>query len=462
MTSPPPNEANGVRAGKENWRFLKVVKSQNLDNWDYTSQFHRIALSGRFPIIKLGEVLSYRKGQIVIEDDKIYKRCRVQLYGKGIVLRDEVKGKEIKVKKQQVCKIEDFLVAEIDAKFGGFGIVPSNLEGAIVSSHYFLFEIDKSKLLPPFLAIFIKLNAFMNQIKATGSTNYAAIRPKQVLEYLIPLPSLSEQQQIVNAYEEKMAKVEEMEQEAGSLVQSIDRCILNDLGIQIQSKKRNKGIQFIPFQDFDKWGVEFNFGYGKSEGVLKSPIFPNQRLPTLVYINPPTLLLTKNQEVSFLPMACISDEYGEIIEHKIGTPEKSQGYTKFKEGDLLWAKITPCMENGKSAIACNLINGFGYGSTEYHVLRQKREDFLIEYLHLLLRLKILRENAVSFFTGSSGQQRVPKSYLEELVVPVPPISLQTALVEFVGSTTQKIKQLKTDAEMNRESALQTFSQSIFH
>ena len=69
--------------------------------------------------------------------------------------------------------------------------------------------------------------------------------------------------------------------------------------------------------------------------------------------------------------------------------------TSFQEGDLLWAKITPCMENGKSAVAEGLLNGYGFGSTEYHVFRPKSADLNIKYLYALLRMKRLRLAAMS-------------------------------------------------------------------
>ena len=92
-------------------------------------------------VVRFGEFLTERKEFFAIDDFERYKRARVQLHGKGIVLRDEVDGAEIKTKKQQAARVNEFLVAEIDAKVGGFGIVPPELDGAIVSSHYFLFEI---------------------------------------------------------------------------------------------------------------------------------------------------------------------------------------------------------------------------------------------------------------------------------------------------------------------------------
>src|ERR1044071_4952404 len=147
--------------------------------------------------VRLGEVLRHRKEFITIDDLTRYKRPRVQLHVQGIVQRDEVPGALIKTKTQQVCRAGEFLVAEIDAKVGGFGIVPESLDGSIVSSHYFLFVIDDTKLDRRFLDFFIRTPAFQEQVAAQGSTNYAAIRPAHVLGYKFPLPPLEEQRRVV-------------------------------------------------------------------------------------------------------------------------------------------------------------------------------------------------------------------------------------------------------------------------
>lgn len=166
-------------------------------------------MNSPWPRVKLGEVLRHRKEFITIDDLATYKRPRVQLHVKGIVLRDEIDGSLIKTKTQQVCRAGEFLVAEIDAKVGGFGIVPDAIDGAIVSSHYFLFVVNESKLDRRFLDYFIRTPAFRDQVEAQGSTNYAAIRPADVLDYEIPLPPLPEQRWIVARIEELAAKVED-------------------------------------------------------------------------------------------------------------------------------------------------------------------------------------------------------------------------------------------------------------
>ncbi len=102
-----------------------------------------------WPVVPLADVLQHRKEFITIDDTSHYRRCRVQLHAKGVLLRDRVSGADIKTKKQQVCRSGEFLVAEIDAKMGGFVRVPTELDGAVVSRHYFLFEVDESCLERP-------------------------------------------------------------------------------------------------------------------------------------------------------------------------------------------------------------------------------------------------------------------------------------------------------------------------
>jgi type I restriction enzyme S subunit len=138
-----------------------------------------------YPMVPLGSAIRYRKEFVEIDDFETYKRCRVQLHAKGVVLRDIISGSDVQTKKQQVCRADEFLVAEIDAKVGGFGLVPPELDGAIVSSHYFLFNIDEGALDKLFLDYFVRTPAFRDQVSAQGSTNYAAIRPSHVLKRLV-------------------------------------------------------------------------------------------------------------------------------------------------------------------------------------------------------------------------------------------------------------------------------------
>lgn len=162
-----------------------------------------------WPTVTLGEVLRQRKEFIRIDDTQTYTRLRVQLHAQGIIERDTVTGAQIRTKEQQVCRAGEFLVAEIDAKVGGFGVVPDNLTGSLVSSHYFLFQINETVMDRRFLDFYSRTPQFRNQVAAQGSTNYAAIRPGHVLAYTIPLPPLAEQRRIVARIEQLAGKIEE-------------------------------------------------------------------------------------------------------------------------------------------------------------------------------------------------------------------------------------------------------------
>jgi len=164
-----------------------------------------------WPRVPLGEVVRHRKEFITIDDAAQYRRCRVQTSARGVVLRDIVSGADIKTKTQQVCRTGEFLVAEIDAKVGGYGLVPPDLEGAVVSSHYFLFAPNEAKIDRHFLDWYAKTAEFAVQVQAAGSTNYAAVRPGQVLEYTVPLPPLAEQRSIVNRLDRAAAAVEKIQ-----------------------------------------------------------------------------------------------------------------------------------------------------------------------------------------------------------------------------------------------------------
>jgi type I restriction enzyme S subunit len=192
-------------------------------------------MTSTFPKARLVSFLRHRKEFFTLDDTGRYKRVRVQLHNKGIVLRDMVEGAGLRTKKQQAARVGQLLVAEIDAKVGGFGIVPPELDGAIVSSHYFLYDIDESKCLRGWLNAFIRAGGLEEQVKARGTTNYAAIRPEHILDFEIPLPAPPEQQRIVARIEELAAKIEEARAlhrqavtEAEALVPSKVSCVFED------------------------------------------------------------------------------------------------------------------------------------------------------------------------------------------------------------------------------------------
>jgi len=158
--------------------------------------------------------------------------------------------------------------------------------------------------------------------------------------------------------------------------------------------------------------------------------------------------LDPDSPVSFVPMDAVEDgATGGVSPSSKRLAEVQKGYTPFAEGDILWAKITPCMENGKSCVASGLINGIGFGSTEFHVLRSHDGRLSQSFLWEFLNQETLRRVARFAFTGSAGHQRVPDSFLADLPFPLLSSSDQERLVSRMGAARaeRRAKQVEADA-----------------
>ena len=132
--------------------------------------------------------------------------------------------------------------------------------------------------------------------------------------------------------------------------------------------------------------------------------------------------------VSFVPMPAVGAGDGTIdVSQARVFSEVKKGYTAFQEGDVLFAKITPCMENGKMTVVPKVINGYGFGSTEFHVLRPK-PGISAKYLYHFISSKAFRGKAERYMTGAVGQKRVSATYLKEHSIPVAPLEQQESIV----------------------------------
>jgi type I restriction enzyme S subunit len=138
--------------------------------------------------------------------------------------------------------------------------------------------------------------------------------------------------------------------------------------------------------------------------------------------------LTDDMLASFVPMKCVEEESGRFVsqeDRKVG--EVRKGYTAFRDGDVIFAKVTPCMENGKAAVVDALTNGIGFGSTEFFVLRPSERIDPKYLLHFVLQ-QSFRKEAARNMTGAVGLRRVTKSWLEQQQVPLPSIAAQRQIV----------------------------------
>jgi type I restriction enzyme S subunit len=168
---------------------------------------------------------------------------------------------------------------------------------------------------------------------------------------------------------------------------------------------------------------------------------------SLAQVNPRTERPKKpGIDVSFIPMSDVSNTGRWVHRQTRQLREVQAGYTAFSEDDVLFAKITPCMENGKGALVRGLKGGIGFGSTEFHVLRAIPGRCTPEFLSQIASFPALREKAVSFFTGSAGQRRVSEQFFEHYFVPDYSTEEQGRIADLLSAVDERIELIQAEVE----------------
>ena len=319
------------------------------------------------------------------------------------------------------------------------------------------------ELLSEYLKICLELPIVKKQL----DLNYIQTTiPKLGLDKIVgvklpPIPSIQKQQEIVDYISEAYTQKQAKEAEAQQLLDGIDGYLLKELGITIPEIKTEIGSRMFIVQ-YSALKGRYTPSLYKDAISLHSTIYENIQLSHLAYINPNTRLPYQDEKmmISFVPMESVNEIYAEINDNKDCPIAETKGFTRFQEGDLLWAKITPCMENGKSAIAKDLINGYGCGSTEFHVIRPKNDNLLVEYIHSLLHMKCVRQTAKLYFGGSAGQQRVATDFLENFNVPLPSKVKQKEIVAYTADIRTRAKALQAEGKVILEDAKRKVEQMI--
>jgi len=168
-----------------------------------------------FPLVELKKLITAKAIRVSLENDVIYKQVTIKLYGKGVLQRQEIEGKYIKTAGQYIVSKGDFIMSKIDARNGAFGLVPDFLDGAVVTSSFPYFEINKSKINPKFLEYSVTQPKFYEKINemVSGATGRRSVEVSDFLQLLIPLPPLEIQNKVV----EKIEKQKEIIEGAGRI-----------------------------------------------------------------------------------------------------------------------------------------------------------------------------------------------------------------------------------------------------
>ena len=275
--------------------------------------------------------------------------------------------------------------------------------------------------------LFSKLRPYLNKVvipdePGMATTELVPLRPEPSKLHKVFLSHLLRGNQFVN-YANDIAGGTKMPRMPLTELRNFD-CILPPMDKQLEFVFIAEQVDKSKFGDFKSQFIEM-FG---------NPLSLNQknelkRLGECCILNPrrPNIALCDTDKVSFIPMPAVSEDgyLVDMTDEEYGKVKK--GFTYFENNDVLFAKITPCMENGKGAIVHGLTNGIGMGSTEFHVLRPINGISSPYWLLALTRMPIFRERAAKNMSGTGGQKRVSASYLDHFMVGLPAMEEQRRL-----------------------------------
>ena len=191
--------------------LLEFLDYSKLNNWSVQNLLeNNFNYNKSYSLVKIKKFIKRSKIQTLVDDDTEYKRVTIKLYNKGVSVRDKVFGKDIGTKKQFIIKEGQFLLSKIDARNGAFGIATKEIDGAIITADFFAYDIDETIINPYFLSLITTTDEFLNFAKnsSTGTTNRQRLNEELFLNVEIPLPSIDEQNDLVQPLLDNFKKQE--------------------------------------------------------------------------------------------------------------------------------------------------------------------------------------------------------------------------------------------------------------
>jgi len=349
-------------------------------------------MNSQWPLVPLGKVLNRSQEAIEISPIERYKEATIRLWGKGVVLRGEIDGREIKSARRFRLRTGQFVLSRIDARNGAFGIVPALLEGAAVTNDFPAYIVAASRLLPAYLGWMSKTGWFVDLCRAAseGTTNRVRLQEDRFLQTAVPLPPCAEQCRIVARIEALAAKIDE--------VRAVHKEVIEDCEVLCRS---------ILFND------------------PACPAIPTA-MSELVLLRVPDVSVAADGTYHFAGVYC----FGRGVfagEQKTGLDFAYRSLTRLRAGDFVYPKLMAW--EGALGIVPPECDGLCV-SPEYPVFAVNTARVLPEVLDVYFRSPSAWPQLAEISTGTNMRRRRlhPGSFLA-FKMPLPPMETQLRLRE---------------------------------
>lgn len=247
------------------YKYLHLANYKDIPNWSvqYADE-EDLGFTRKYPMARIGSFLVKSKDTIEVQDDVEYKQVTIKINNGGVVPRNNgetILGSKIGTKRQHVVHAGQFIMSKIDARNGAYGIVPEGLDGAIVTNDFPVFDVDTEKIIPQFLVLVSTTEKFVEFARkcSSGTTNRKRIDIDTFLNQQIPLPSITEQEDIVRQYYRASDTIKKIEEKIVIENTDVLKYWIETLGIDILSKERIEDgkLSFTRFSSISQWGIDF-------------------------------------------------------------------------------------------------------------------------------------------------------------------------------------------------------------
>jgi restriction endonuclease S subunit len=366
---------------------------------------------------------------------------------------------------KHILNNNDILFARSGATVGKTYQYKKSLGLAVFAGYCIRFVINPEKVMPEYVYWYTKTQRYAEWVrKLQRPSGQPNINKEEYKSLKIILPTWEVQKRLVSKMSTALQKRNEKLREVNKLLADIDGAVLEELGIELPSleSRLSYALKLGDVRGTEIYCRPTYCGYLQMIHALKNSRWYKGELKNYVSVNPQTDYSSLQDEkiVSFVPMAAVGNKDNTVIYEERAYSEVKTGYTAFECGDLLWAKITPCMQNGKSCIVSDMPTQIGFGSTEFHVLRKISDKVHIPFVWALLSNTTVLQAAQAVFNGSAGHQRVSDVFLEQFPLPLPDIKKQKEISDIVFAKLDKVYKLKCKAEFEWELAKEQFERKL--
>lgn len=446
----------------DSYKFLHFASIKNILNWSvqYADEGD-LGFTRKFPMAKIGSFLVKSRDIVDVQDNVEYTQVTLKINNGGVVPRNNgktVKGLKIGTKRQYVIHAGQFIMSKIDARNGAYGIVPEELEGAIVTNDFPVFDVDAKKIIPQFLVLVSTANPFIEFARkcSSGTTNRKRIDIEAFLNQKIPLPSIEEQEKIIKEYKYAIIEAEKKESKARLLENKIEEYILSKLEVTTKNKSYDtkSALYTTHFSDLDRWDV-YNAMNLFSASYMKSP-YPIVSIGK-AFVFPTRTWKKKEPVFQYVEIGNVDSLLGIVNAEEFETSDAPSRATQIiKEGDLIIGLTRPYLK--KFAIVNKKFDGCVCSSGFQIVAPSKEAN--VEFLYEYLKSSIAVTQFEFYMTGALYPAITAKD-LKKILVPLPPIDVQNSIVAHIHELKEQIKLLKQQSSDFYGKALKDFETELY-